>query len=258
VRHRIVTVDLSARFAAGRDPAALKARVGQLVKTVGGIAGVRGVRLRVEGGIPIGLFPGYDLRRSLSASAVKTEPRPGLREFQTLLTDLGFMGPGGISGELDDRTAVAVLAFQKWAWLPRTGELDATTARSLLRATRPNPATVGPGRRVEVLLDRQLALLVEGGRVERVIHISTGAYNRTPVGTFHVFRKERMSWSVPFSVWMPWASYFVGGIAFHEYPSVPSYPASHGCVRVNAYDAPRLYEFATSGTQVSVLSGTMA
>jgi lipoprotein-anchoring transpeptidase ErfK/SrfK len=57
---------------------------------------------------------------------------------------------------------------------------------------------------------------------------------------------------------MPWASYFVGGIAFHEYPSVPSYPASHGCVRVNAYDAPRLYEFATSGTQVSVLSGTMA
>jgi hypothetical protein len=258
IQRRLVTVDLSARFAAGRDPAVLKARVGQLVRTVGGIAGVRGVRVRVEGGVPLGLFPGYDLRRALTAAAVKTEPRPGVLEFQTLLGDLGFMGPGGVSGELDDRTAVAVLAFQKWSGLPRTGELDATTARFLLRATRPNPRTVGSGRRVEVLLDRQLALLVEGGRVERAIHISTGAYNRTPVGTFHVFRKERMSWSVPFSVWMPWASYFVGGIAFHEYPSVPSYPASHGCVRVNAYDALRLYEFASPGTQVTVLSGTLA
>jgi hypothetical protein len=254
----MVTVDLSARFAAGRDAAALKARVGQLVKTVGGLPGVRGVRVRVEGGVPIGLFPGYDLRPALTPAAVKVEPRPGVREFQTLLTDLGFMGPGGISGVYDDRTAVAVLAFQKWARLPRTGELDAGTARSLLRATRPNPATSASGRRVEVLLDRQLALLVDGGRVERAIHISTGAYNRTPVGNFNVFRKERMSWSVPFSVWMPWASYFVGGIAFHEYPSVPSYPASHGCIRVNRYDAPRLYDFASYGTRVSVLWGAAA
>ena len=43
-----------------------------------------------------------------------------------------------------------------------------------------------------------------------------------------------MSWSVPFSTWMPWASYFVGGIAFHAYGSVPSYPASHGCIRMMA------------------------
>jgi lipoprotein-anchoring transpeptidase ErfK/SrfK len=111
----------------------------------------------------------------------------------------------------------------------------------------------GFGKRIEVLLDRQVALLVDGGRVQRVVHISTGAGGRTPTGSFHVFRKERMSWSVPFSVWMPWASYFVGGIAFHEYSSVPVYPASHGCVRVNRYDAPVLYDFAVSGTPVDVL-----
>ena len=50
---------------------------------------------------------------------------------------------------------------------------------------------------------------------------------------------------------MPWASYFTGGIALHEYPIVPTYPASHGCV--NRYDAPFLYEFATYGTPVVVL-----
>ena len=56
---------------------------------------------------------------------------------------------------------------------------------------------------------------------------------------------------------MPWASYFTGGIALHEYPIVPTYPASHGCVRVNRYDAPFLYEFATYGTPVVVLPSSM-
>jgi hypothetical protein len=250
---RIVTVDLSARFAAGTDEAALRARVGQLVRTVGGIAGVRGVRVRIEGGVPLGLFPGFDLRRPLGPAAVETSPRAGVRDLQELLRDLGFLGAGGVSGVLDDRTAVAVLGFQKWAGLSRTGVLDPVTTRALERETRPEPVRGGFGRRVEVLLDRQVALLVEGGRVQRVVHISTGAGGRTPTGSFHVFRKERMSWSVPFSVWMPWASYFVGGIAFHEYSSVPTYPASHGCVRVNRYDAPVLYDFAVSGTPVDVL-----
>jgi lipoprotein-anchoring transpeptidase ErfK/SrfK len=115
---------------------------------------------------------------------------------------------------------------------------------------------LGPGRRVEVLLDRQLALLIQDDRVLRAVHISTGAYGRTPIGSFHVYRKETLSWSVPFSVWMPWASYFVGGIAFHEYPVVPAYPASHGCVRVNRFDAPRLYAFAGYGTPVRVWSAS--
>ena len=91
------------------------------------------------------------------------------------------------------------------------------------------------------------------GRVERVFHISSGAGGRTPSGSFRVYRKERMSWSVPFSTWMPWASYFVGGIAFHAYGSVPAYPASHGCVRMMARDAPLMYAFATYGTPVDVL-----
>ena len=61
-----------------------------------------------------------------------------------------------------------------------------------------------------------------------------------------------MSWSVPFSTWMPWASYFVGGIAF-RLSSVPTYPASHGCIRMMAGDAPLLYAFATYGTPVDVV-----
>ena len=74
----------------------------------------------------------------------------------------------------------------------------------------------------------------------------------TPAGTFKVFRKELQSWSVPFQVWLPYASYFNNGIAFHEYPDVPAYPASHGCVRVPSPGAPGVYKFAKLGTTVIV------
>jgi lipoprotein-anchoring transpeptidase ErfK/SrfK len=255
IQRRVVTLDLGARIAAGDDEKALRARLGQLVRTVGGVPGVRGIRLLVHGGVPLGLFPGYDLRRTLTPQAVKDVAGPSVRELQELLSDLGFAARGNATGVEDERTGVAVLGFEKWARLPRDGRLDPQTASALMRAARPQAVQrLGKGRRVEVLLDRQLALLIEDDRVRRAVHISTGAYGRTPVGSFRVFRKELMSWSVPFSVWMPWASYFVGGIAFHQYPSVPAYPASHGCVRVNRFDAPLLFGFAAQGTPVRVFS----
>lgn len=257
IRRRIVTLDFDPRIAAGLDERSLRARVGQLVRTVGGVSGVRGVRVLVRGGVPVGLFPGYDMRRALTPRAIVEAGGPSVRELQELLADLGFMAPGNATGVEDERTGVGALAFQKWAGLPRDGRLGPATRSALLRATRPRPAQrQGVGRRVEVLLDRQLALLIEDDHVRRAVHISTGAYGRTPVGSFRVFRKETMSWSVPFSVWMPWASYFVGGIAFHQYSSVPAYPASHGCVRVNRFDAPGLFAFATQGTPVRVVSAS--
>jgi hypothetical protein len=254
ISRRVVTVDLDARFAAGRDESSLTARVGQLVRTLRSVPGVAGVRVRIEEGVPVGLFPGYDLRRTVR-NAVPEEPAPTLRETQELLSDLGFMAPTGVTGRPGDETSVAVLAFEKWSGLPRDGVLDDDVIRALQHASRPQPLRQVPGKRVELLLDRQLALAIENDRVERVFHVSSGSGGRTPTGSFRVYRKERMSWSVPFSVWMPWASYFVGGIAFHAYGSVPAYPASHGCVRMMPRDAPLMFAFATQGTPVDVIRG---
>ena len=70
---RVVTVDLGEHAS---PPAVIRAllqdRVGQLVRTLRGISGVRGVRVLVAGGVPVGLFPGYDLRRPLTVGR-----RPG-------------------------------------------------------------------------------------------------------------------------------------------------------------------------------------
>ena len=258
VAQRIVTVDLGARFASGRDEQALQSRVGQLVRTVKGIPGVRAVRVLVEGGVPVGLFPGYDLRRPVTAALEPVQGQASIRDYQQQLVDLGFMAPSGLTGTLDAQTVAAVLGFQKWANLSRDGTLGEATVAALQRATRPEPRLRAPGRRIEVQLRRQLALLIEGNRVVRAVHISSGAGGATPRGSFRVYRKERYSWSVPFKVWLPWASYFTGGIAFHEYGSVPTYAASHGCVRVTRYDAPTLFGFAETGTPVDVLDEATA
>jgi lipoprotein-anchoring transpeptidase ErfK/SrfK len=46
--------------------------------------------------------------------------------------------------------------------------------------------------------------------------------------------------------------YFLCGFAIHGYPSVPAYPASHGCVRVPMWLAPRLYRQHSHGAVVYV------
>jgi L,D-transpeptidase-like protein/sporulation and spore germination protein len=255
VQRRVVTVDLGSRIAAPARDAVLRQRVRQVVRTLDGVSGVLGVRVRVEGGVPIGLFPGLDLRGTVTARALPDEPGRSPRALEQRLDDLGFLPPRAGMEDHAEWLSVGILAFEKWSGLPRDGALSQDGAAVLRRAVRPEPLTrSGRGRRIEVSLDRQVALLIEHDRVLRVVHISTGAWGTsTPSGSFRVYRKERYSWSVPFKVWMPWASYFTGGIAFHEYSYVPAYPASHGCVRVNRFDARYLFAFAVTGTPVQVV-----
>ena len=175
-----------------------------------------------------------------------------VRGIQLRMLQLGYLSRAQVTGTLDYSTSQALLAFQGWEGLARTGTVTGETQLALVRANRPRPHAGGSGRRVEIHRDRGVLLLIEGGTVERAVHTSTGAGGATPAGTFRVYRKELMSWSYPFSVWMPYASYFVGGIAMHEYPDVPEYPASHGCVRLPAGDAQRVFRFAEHGTPVRV------
>lgn len=167
------------------------------------------------------------------------------------LAALGYLPPRATRSNTSDYAlSQAIMGFQGWNGLPRTGQADAATQKRLATAGRPQARRKGGGKWLEGYIDRQVVLLVNRGRVVRAIHFSSGAAGNTPRGTYSIFRKELMSWSIPFSSWMPYASYFTGGFAFHEYPDVPGYPASHGCVRIAAPFAPYLYEFASYGTPV--------
>lgn len=167
------------------------------------------------------------------------------------LAELGYLPANATPGNTSNYAlSQAIMGFQGWNGLDRTGTADAATQKRLAVAGRPRARKSGGGKWLEGYIDRQVVLLVRGGRVVRALHFSSGSAGNTPRGTYSIYRKELMSWSIPFRSWMPYASYFTGGFAFHEYPDVPGYPASHGCVRIAAPFAPYLYEFASYGTPV--------
>jgi hypothetical protein len=175
-----------------------------------------------------------------------------VRAFQERLAALGYLPPGYATGAYDYRTMQATMAFQGWEGITRDGVGGPLTFRALLVASAPVPWS-REGRHMEVHKAQQVLLLVDGGAVVRAIHVSTAAPGHvTSDGIFAIYRKERMSWSVPFQVWMPYASYFTGGYALHEYPDVPAYPASHGCIRVPAGESVVVWEFAAIGTPVTI------
>jgi lipoprotein-anchoring transpeptidase ErfK/SrfK len=246
-----------ARRSAAQE-AELSARLGQVTFTLTQFAGITSAKVLSDGLLLDADLKRKDFARPLNAPAPDKRPAgpavTGIKEVQQRLADLGFLPAEAVDGLAGYRTQQAIMAFQAWHGLLRDGVAGPMTKQKLAKAGRPQPRGRGPARRIEVNRAKGVALLISGGRVVRAIHVSTGGPGtETPSGTYTVFRKELRSWSVPFSVFLPYASYFNNGIAFHEYPDVPVSPASHGCVRVPAPEAKGVYAFAAQGTTVVVL-----
>jgi peptidoglycan hydrolase-like protein with peptidoglycan-binding domain len=266
----IATVDLDSRFVSGNNPGTLLARLSEVVRTLTGLEGTKAVQLLINGKVPPGVFPGVPTERPVTFAYLQTPNKslpkpperkrghvdPHVKKVQLRLIELGYLLAGDADGRSGPATSNAVLAFQKWERLSRTGLLDTPTEARLATAVRPAPVTrISAARRAEILLDRQDALLISGNRVVRAISVSTGKPSTpTPPGRYRVYAKIQRWWSTPFREWLPWAVPFVGGIAFHEYPVVPAYPASHGCVRQAFSVAHSTYDFAEIGMPVTVLA----
>jgi PKD repeat protein len=169
-----------------------------------------------------------------------------VRYLQQRLRELHY-ALRGVSGHYGYDTYEAVLAFQKINWLPRTGRVNLRLWRMLRAASVPR-ARYPRGSHFEVDKSRQVVLDVRNGTVALVVHTSTGATGNTPVGTWHVYSK-----TAGFNAkGMYYSLYFLRGFAIHGYVDVPPYPASHGCVRVPLWIAPRLYATHPYGTTVIV------
>jgi hypothetical protein len=269
VANGVATVDLSARFIANRDRGSLLARLSQLVRTLTGVQQAKSVQLLIDGSRVSGVFPGVPTDVPVTFAFLQTpnqpvpQPRerkrgpvdPKVKTLQLRLIALSYLPAGTADGRAGPATQDAVLAFQKWEGLRRTGTVDAATEARLARAVRPLPVTSGiRGKRAEVLLTRQVALLIINNRVVRTIAVSTGKPSTpTPPGNYRVYAKIARWWSVPFREWLPWAVPFVGGIAFHQFAVVPTFPASHGCVRQSVAVAQGTFAFAEIGMPVRVI-----
>lgn len=165
--------------------------------------------------------------------------------LQIRLTDAGFR-PGSITGTYEEETLGAVYAFQKVHGLPRDGAFR-SEYWELLSATVGLPPVADAPDRVEVDLEKQVLFLIRQQRTQAVVPISSGngdAYRnaggrvvsaRTPEGSYR-FYKHVDGWRISYLGGLYRPFYFRGGYAIHGSNSVPPYPASHGCVRVELWD----------------------
>ncbi len=179
------------------------------------------------------------------AAAATPLLRPGARgaavlTLQRRLTALGYW-LGTPDGRFDLLTTQAVYALQGAAGLARDGVVGPQTSAALARGARPTARSTGSA--LELDLGRGLAVLVRRGTVARVLHTSTGTFLAyTYQGRKGLADTPRGRWTASWRVdgvrdgelgpmYRP-IYFHPDGIALHGYPSVPPYPASHGCARV--------------------------
>jgi lipoprotein-anchoring transpeptidase ErfK/SrfK len=73
----------------------------------------------------------------------------------------------------------------------------------------------------------------------------------TPTGRFKIYRKIEGWRKSPLGL-LYYPNYIYGGIAIHGNPSVPTNPASHGCIRIPMFASREISEIATIGMVVIV------
>lgn len=184
-----------------------------------------------------------------------------IREAEQRLCDLGYW-TGAVDGVLDEGSRHALVAFQKVEDRPRTARLTANELQALRTANRP-PALESGYTHIEIDLSRQVLFAVDvSGSVSKILPVSTGTGKLftsegktrravTPCGRFTISHKIAGWRKSPLGL-LYYPNYIVGGIAIHGNPSVPVYPASHGCIRIPMFAAKFFSEINPIGTVVIV------
>jgi N-acetylmuramoyl-L-alanine amidase len=183
------------------------------------------------------------LRLGSRGSAVMTLQR----RLATLHYDVG-----PIDGIFGSSTHHGVVAFQKVNSLTRDGIVGPRTWAALDRPVIPRPRRTYSGYSLEVNLTKQVLYLARQGAVVRILDASSGkASTPTPTGSFTITRRiDGWRQSSLGLLWRP--NYFYQGYAVHGSTSVPTYPASHGCVRVTVPAMDRLWSLLRIGMPVYV------
>jgi hypothetical protein len=149
----------------------------------------------------------------------------------------------------------SVIAFQKVQGIERDGVVGPNFWRRLANPRIPQPRYSSPADHLEVDKSHQVLYVVRGSHIASILPVSTAgiAGYYTPEGTFAIYRKVDGFDSSPLgTLYKP--MYFTGGYAVHGNPSVPPYPASHGCVRVPMWLADWMYATNDYGETVYVYS----
>ncbi len=176
-----------------------------------------------------------------------------VRLLQSELDVLHYAVP--LSGYFDEGTGHALIAYRKMTGLERVPAAGRRVFELIERgAGRFQVRYPRDGRHVEADLTKQVLAEIEpGGHVHAIYTMSSGKPSTpTVIGHFNVYSKT----PGVNSEGMVDSNYFIRGYAIHGYPEVPTYAASHGCLRVPIPDAPAIYAWVQMGTAVDVYNET--
>jgi L,D-transpeptidase-like protein/putative peptidoglycan binding protein len=202
-------------------------------------------------------FVATDLLKGSARSSADSTPLPHLssgssgtyvRLLEKRLVELHYRLAGRTDGRYDFRTGDAVVAFHKVQGMARTFTVNEATWRRLADPRVPHAVKDWRGFHFEVDQTKQVLYTVEDGDVTNVLHVSTGAGGATHDGTFRVFSK--LAGFSPHHLYYP--SFFDGERALHGWTEVPTYAASHGCVRIPYWNAKWVYYLADYGVRVVI------
>jgi hypothetical protein len=166
--------------------------------------------------------------------------------LQRALLSQGFATP--VTGYYDDATARGVLAFRKTNGLGWDGYATGEVYAKLLRRQGAYELRYPKaGKHVEFDWSRQVLVLAQKGKPYRTYHTSSGApATPTVFGTYRFYLQTPGTNAKG----MVHSSYFIRGYAIHGYASVPTYPASHGCLRVPIPNAAQIFDWVDIGDPI--------
>ena len=171
--------------------------------------------------------------------------------LQYALRELGFYR-GPVDGVYGRTTETAVVSYQKYLGLRRTGDFGALDWIRVQLLDPPSlPYRWDEPDRVEIDLGSQLLYVIREHEVVGILPTSTGSGERyfsvrngrdvtasTPQGDFFL-RWHEYGWNC--DIITEWCVYnywsFTPYYGIHGYQEVPPWPASHGCSRVTTWDS---------------------
>lgn len=209
-----------------------------------------------------------------AAPTTTTKPKPAapaklrsgsegaqVKALQRRLHELGYQVQAA-DGQFGPETHHSVVAFQKVNRLGRDGVVGPITRKALERPRAPKPRSAKAGFHVEADLTLQVVYMVRDGKIVEILDASSASGQTytvdgdvrlavTPQGSFVIQRKiDAWRRSKLGLLYRP--AYFIGGYALHGAPSVPPFPASHGCIRITTTAMDRWFAKLPVGTPMLV------
>jgi hypothetical protein len=192
---------------------------------------------------------GSEKVRFTSGNLASGAQGPSVWLLQAELAALHYVVP--LNGIFDEATARAVIAYRKLTGLQRVPSTNVGVFEQLQRGAGSFHVHYrGDGRHVEADLTRQVLAEIEPHGHVRAIYMMSSGKPSTPtvVGRFRVYSKT----PGVNAEGMVDSNYFIRGYAIHGYAEVPTFAASHGCLRVPIPNAASIFGWVQTGMPVDV------